>query len=375
MSEKNLSLLESEILSLPCISDEKNFNDYLKKRIEAFQKHIQLFDGQVGEHIAKNRNKIDILSQSVVEAIEISYEGLPSKAFNKFKEGLDICTDHLAKQKRDFSIGNKNLNFYRARIETTPIPTDEMFHIRFENRHLIKTKRYSIPGLPCLYLSDSIYTCWVELGMPKLETFQVSRLDLDYRFLNISITQEMLTILYKATVEKEMKEDSFNDWVLDFLIKWPLSMACYVKAEHNVADFKPEYVIPQMLMEWIRLTEDLDGIKYFSTRSYFEIEKCSLGRFNNYAIPIKKVMNQGLCPQLVYDIKITEPLTWNSTISAYPEIKEKIFEKSEMIERMHYDPSIVFLHEKGQKHERYINTHFAKMEYALQKMEAKRIVQ
>ncbi|WP_052675768.1 hypothetical protein [Paenibacillus sp. IHBB 10380] len=46
----------------------------------------------------------------------------------------------------------------------------EMFHIPFELKGRAATQRYSIPGLPSLYLGSSCYICWEELHRPDLNT-------------------------------------------------------------------------------------------------------------------------------------------------------------------------------------------------------------
>ena len=47
---------------------------------------------------------------------------------------------------------------------------DEMFHIPYDKRHLVGNQRYSLSGLPCLYLGGSSYICWEELGRKDFST-------------------------------------------------------------------------------------------------------------------------------------------------------------------------------------------------------------
>lgn len=42
-------------------------------------------------------------------------------------------------------------------------------------RERIGSQRFSVPGVPCLYLGKSVYTCWRELGQPNDSEFYVSR--------------------------------------------------------------------------------------------------------------------------------------------------------------------------------------------------------
>ena len=369
MSTVNLKLLNDEILALPCVSDEKHFPAFVNKRLSKYLEHIKSFEGEIGKYLHENYDKIAELSKSIEQAINLYYEGFPSRAYFEFGKGMDTISDNLAKQKRNVSVSPRDVNFYRGRIGRKKLTPEEMFHIPFERRDLIKTNRYSIPGSPCLYVSDSIYTCWCELGKPPLEDIQFVRMDIDYKYLDLSFTKDALALMYKtAAVEKEMEESMFDDWVINFLLTWPLSLACYVKVSSPTSIFKPEYIIPQMLLEWIRVSSDLDGIKYFSTHTIYNKGKNNLGSFNNYAIPIKKYEESGLCPKLKYDIKISPVYSWSELITDNSGLRDKVFEKDERIERMFYHPSIGILEKEDKKLSHYINFEFAKIEYALQKM-------
>lgn len=49
-----------------------------------------------------------------------------------------------------------------------------MLHIPFNKRELIKTQRFSISGVPCLYLGTTSYVCWLEMNKPRDSEFNVS---------------------------------------------------------------------------------------------------------------------------------------------------------------------------------------------------------
>lgn len=371
MSINNLKLLRSDILQLPCSNDDDYFPDFIENKLTKYQEHLINFEGRIGNEINVNFEKIKKLCSSINESIKLYYEGYPSKSFNVFKQGLDLVSENLFKQKRNVSISPKDNNFYRGRIMNDGIfSKSEMFHIPFEKRGLIKMQRYSIHGFPCLYLSDSIYTCWAELNKPPIEKVQFVRMELDYKFLQLSIGNYLLESLYElAVVKNEMDEDIFDDWVLNFLFTWPLSLACYVNVKDKLADFKPEYIVPQMLLEWIRLSEDLDGIKYYSAKGLAGKQKIASSNFNNYAIPVKLIENSGLCPRLKYDIKVSESITWQNVVENNKGIEEKVFRNNDLLERLSYHPKIHFLFDENSTNDRepYSDTIFGKIEYELHK--------
>src|SRR5260370_14148207 len=49
-------------------------------------------------------------------------------------------------------------------------------------------------------------------------------------------------------------------------ICWPLLAACSISVLHPMEPFISEYVLPQLLLQWVRQSSELHGIRYFSTR-------------------------------------------------------------------------------------------------------------
>lgn len=58
------------------------------------------------------------------------------------------------------------LSFFKARIGNANFSKKDMLHIPFNKRELIKTQRFSISGVPCLYLGTTSYVCWLEMNKP-----------------------------------------------------------------------------------------------------------------------------------------------------------------------------------------------------------------
>ncbi|MFW1494652.1 hypothetical protein ACEV9S_24505, partial [Vibrio parahaemolyticus] len=46
---------------------------------------------------------------------------------------------------------------------------------------------------------------------------------------------------------------------------WPLIAACSIRVKNPSDNFKPEYIIPQLLLQWARDYKSIDGIRYTST--------------------------------------------------------------------------------------------------------------
>ncbi|MFH4351795.1 hypothetical protein WAJ70_22165, partial [Acinetobacter baumannii] len=69
-------------------------------------------------------------------------------------------------------------------------------------------------------------------------------------------------------MKKRLFADMLNEpnEVISYLIIWPLMAACSVRVKNTTNTFKPEYIIPQLLLQFIRYDEFFDGVSYFSTK-------------------------------------------------------------------------------------------------------------
>ena len=68
---------------------------------------------------------------------------------------------------------------------------------------------------------------------------------------------------------------------------WPLIASCSIQVNDYTDNFKPEYIIPQFLLQWARDNKEIDGIRYSSTH----IERNSLqghSGLSNLVLPVKE---------------------------------------------------------------------------------------
>ena len=184
-----------------------------------------------------------------------------------------------------------------------------MFHVPLNKRGIVSTERFSYPGHPCLYLSHSVESCWYELGRPSSEEFYVSafKVHSSFRVLDLRIPS---------------MSDYTNGNVAYTLKRLPLVIACSFIVKNKTASFKPEYIIPQFLLESIVSRSnnlikdtvsisDIDviwGVTYTSHLSHF-CNKTSFTDSINIALPVvlgDRVSNH--CHYLAYLFKITTPI-------------------------------------------------------------------
>ena len=219
----------------------------------------------------------------------------------------------------------KNMKFYRMRSrkeDEKEFSASDLLHIPIDKRHIIRNQRFSINGFPCLYASTSLYQCWEELRRPHLQELYAAGL----LFTN-DIALLDLRIIRNIKNAKQLKA---------FMVRLPLIIACSIKTKDDKAEFKAEYIIPQILLHTIlNVKSNIDGILYSSLRKdyryflqYENIENSILNE--NIVIPAKvHYDNNTFVDDLKKMIEISQPLNFEQEI-----IKGLIsFNKTEQYEK------------------------------------------
>ena len=162
----------------------------------------------------------------------------------------------------------RQVNLYKARIGegVESFKAADMVHIPFNKRGLITTQRFSIAGLPCMYLATSTYCCWKELGMPADNKFNVSYVKLEnIKLFNLAVNLNFLK-------DEKIKETNFNDYSItsdsflkEYFMLWMLNLACSYTVKEKNRNFKSEYIVPQLIMLALK-RNDIDGVIYCSRR-------------------------------------------------------------------------------------------------------------
>ena len=169
--------------------------------------------------------------------------------------------------------------FYRVRgvegtikdIESNP---DELFHIPLSKKAMTNNERFSLAGFPSLYLATMLPLAWQESGYPQRYYYsEFQYLKLTQRGKNINFENEMKLLALYSPQEIYMwgtaeKYNHFSVWleaVRKCLMMYPLVMACAFVNHSGKGAYKQEYIIPQMLMQWVQRNIDrVQGVSYFT---------------------------------------------------------------------------------------------------------------
>ena len=155
-------------------NSQADFEEFVSRRFGAFQELIdQLETNAVADEVQRRRDCIVTCCQSLKQALRLSFEGHPHEAYLCFDTAMQSVLPEIDVLAFNVAGYRELKTLYRVwQAHSADLHRNDLFHIPFELRHMVATQRYSMPGLPCLYLAGSIYTCWEEMGRPPLHELQ-----------------------------------------------------------------------------------------------------------------------------------------------------------------------------------------------------------
>ncbi|MDO7851595.1 RES domain-containing protein [Hymenobacter convexus] len=243
------------------------------------------------------------LVDGLIQAVKCHYSGSLREANESFDAALSKI-DFIRRTSVETIPATAQV-FYRARQSAgRRFTRKDIFHNPFENRHLVATSRYSIPGLPALYLGSSVYVCWEEFSQHPFKDLYFSRYEAQ-RDLRVVKIERLFQFLARLAVNWKSNERSM-DLLTRYILLFPLFIACSIKTQHPVGNFKPEYIVPQLLLQYVTKHKEVDGIMFPSTKVNYD--NLHLVPAYNYVFPVRTTYNKsGFCPDLEATFYLTEP--------------------------------------------------------------------
>ncbi len=305
-------------IQLPMRHDPPGQNDYqafIKAKLDKFQSLVdQLSEPRsLVQLLAQERQAISRFCQAANDAVGSALRGQPSEAYLAFDLGMKELGPDLRQIQFKELDRKEPVMFYRVRRQITPpLTREQLFHIPFEERHKAAMQRYSIPGLPCLYLSGSLYTCWMEMGSPPFHELQASAFWVkegqSFRVIDFTFRPaRLLRYSFKKGVYRPEPPD-LEAQLVTHIVMWPLTALCSIIVRHRDASFKCEYIVPQLLLQWVAKEQQSDGVCYFSTHVKAVPNRAS--PVCNLVIPARDIKPTGRCSFLRSVFKMTEPQSW-----------------------------------------------------------------
>jgi hypothetical protein len=388
MLSPTLQLLESSLIHLPKDLANSELADFLHGLYDEFRRATACLGDAVGEEIHAKRAAILTLCDSILAAVAaVRREGMDS-AVVLISSGLDaVRGDLLAVAHQNEETILRGQSYYRVRDAkgTAVSGPFELFHLPFELRHLATAVRYSTRGEPCLYLANSIYTCWMECRLPEISGCARDRLDsiyaarfefarsallLDFCYPPWALSQALADLEHPLGPEfaglRMMNAPigpnlvSRVSYLSSWLAIWPLLAAVSLRTPSvsPANGAKPEYLVPQMLMSWVQRSLNFDGIRYFPTR---ELPGNNTNDYAiDYAFPVKSSLPSGYCKALSRLFLGTPPVAFGRVAGAdiAEHLSEQDFARAESKSRRY-----MIVDQNSMQH--YYGTAYCDMEYVL----------
>lgn len=260
-------------ISLPVKIDRDNqYYESLKKLYNSLINGLKKNDAP--EQIIRISEKY---AKEVLMSIQEYYKGNIINAHSVIQTLFDDCCNRNEYAVSDINSSiafpkvinpeKSEVQFFRARLSDNIVeyPADQMAHIPFENRSIVKSERFSIPGLPCLYLGNTSYVCWMEMGCPADHRFNVSPVLLDntQKIFNLTIYSQLFYNVFDSDYSPEEIERKLSCLIKIYLF----SIATSFSVKETNRNFKSEYIISQMLMLACK-SKGYNGISYYSKQIY-----------------------------------------------------------------------------------------------------------
>lgn len=298
------------ILSIKDI-DEVEFNTLFKNE-----------GSQIIIHLTKKKfiSLIERIQNTINSIIDVYYEGYPDEAY-KLLENL-LARNRFAPKRKgarcayandylDDCLGNfftlrwneEFMNLYRMRISDVPLTKEGLFHVPFDMREVVSTARFSIPGFPCLYFGTSLNVCWNEV----MRDLNINEKVYACRYQNQKYLSFINLIIPSECTDTILETDPH--FAFSFLVTYPFYLACLIKVEYPTFPFKPEYIIPQLLLQYVKKQDMLDGIIYSSTKDHTLVGE----KYNNIVIPAREMAATGHCRRAKRCYYTTEPIVVDLT--------------------------------------------------------------
>ncbi|WP_434796389.1 hypothetical protein [Terrisporobacter vanillatitrophus] len=344
MNKTNIDKINLNDFTLPAKMDYDNeYYSNLNDKLKDYERYIENINGISQDTIENVKSNV----KSIIESIESYYNADIANAKNKILELLKKYTDNkfivsyldksfafrgiapfadLIDERKDGYIDdydNMNsypLSFFKARVGYSNFDKKDMLHIPFCRRELVSTQRFSIPGIPCLYLGTTSYVCWLEMDKPQDNVFNVSSFKLpeNLKILNLVIDQTLINNQAKNSMQFSDDKREDNIKLLENMIEiFPLVYATSFSIKNKERKFKSDYIVSQLIMQCLSEL-NIDGIAYASKK--VNDSKIAFPQCVNLAIPMKSnkkfIFNseKDYYANICKDILLTDPVNLSEFI-------------------------------------------------------------
>lgn len=306
MNDKVLNNIAVNNFRLPInIDSDYKYSHLLVKKLDEYIGKIKSIEDFPSEILESTEENIKLITESLRHYYNANIDKAKKNIFSllsKYKDNSFIVSkldksyafrgiapfENLQTRNYPYDkMNSEELSFFKARVGGEKFLRRDMLHIPFDKRELIKTQRFSIPGVPCLYLGTTSYVCWLEMNRPQDSEFNVSSYKIPKELIILNLVGDQMLINGQASNsllcpnEARFENISLLKAMIEF---FPLICATSYTVRNTDRQFKSEYIISQLVMQCLEEL-NIDGIAYVSK----QVSSGIIGypQCVNLAIPIK----------------------------------------------------------------------------------------
>ena len=138
----------------------------------------------------------------------------------------------------------------------------------------------------------------------------------------IDFSEKLMPLMHSFFCWFHNEEDvkQVRKYLLKYICTYPLRAACSIVVEHPGSRYIEEYIIPQLLLQWVLNDSDFDGIRYESCNSSDEVK--SLGG-HNLVLVTNNFDKDGYDINLRANIKVGKPAVFDiNSIEINPNLED-----------------------------------------------------
>ena len=314
-----IAFFDSDEVELPKSRDTDDFEGFLRRLFKTYVDRVTPLatPDYVTQQIVAHRPNIIRLCTQIRSAVRNYQRGYPDLAFSNIRSAIRRVQVHIDRLCTPFNVAQTQPLQELYRIRTAgPLGANfqrpDLYHIPFNLRHLVTRQRYSLPGLPCLYLGGTLYIAWEELGRPSFDSIYYARFKPQagaaISYLDFGYRPALMGAMINANQNACQVQSSLADFAVAQAVCWPLLAACSIKRRHGNSPFIAEYIVPQLVLQWITRNTTHDGIRYFSVNLDTYIDSPAMAC--NYVFPARQFTPVGHCAILRAKFEMSPPLSW-----------------------------------------------------------------
>lgn len=193
---------------------------------------------------SEDYQEIKIISEKVLNVIDEYLKGKSGTSYKIIETLLE--KEYFDLENITYQLSNEN-SLIRIRKSFVNLhKRNELFHIPFNQRQKVAKQRYSIEGLPCLYLAATSYTAWIELNKPNFNELWVSAFRATKKIPVFDLSYTLPKLLNDYLNDEKRKKET-----TDKLKLFPIVLATSFRVKHPNDFFHQEYIISGKLLQWM----------------------------------------------------------------------------------------------------------------------------